>query len=368
MAERSITPALPAGDTAVARLAAHIKKLGDKIETQMNIRWGNEVVKLVVDRQVQGYATENGTLGKLRSFSLQVDELSRLGNSVLSVTLGVWTTPAAVADGNNLKKAFDANIMKIETIAASDTHRGTQIIDLAKSLARWLGVKEVRLIDASYVKCPVGENYDLALFSLMRTGRTWYQSHGFMPLAGTASAAETAQLRLAAAAKNLRRITVEETLADCERAQTALDWVIEMNEYNAVNFEQPHIWKRDKSIVKRTKHYSMDLVKTVHMMRNIYTNLLHTIQFAKIKGLLAKSLTELQLENCAQFAEIFNLLFDNPIYNWRQEFCVLNFVLVEGPHKGEYNLRTSLVARVLALLVGGIEKEDSWMYWRPISR
>jgi len=62
------------------------------------------------------------------------------------------------------------------------------------------------------------------------------------------------------------------------------------------------------------------------------------------------------------------LLFDNPIYNWRQEFCVLNFVLVEGPHKGEYNLRTSLVARVLALLVGGIEKEDSWMYWRPISR
>jgi hypothetical protein len=365
MSARNITPALPEGESAIARLSARVKKMGDKIETPMILRWGDEEVKLVVDRQLQGYVTDEGGLGRMRTYALQVDELSRMGNSVLSATLGVWTTPAAVADNANLKKEFDGDIMKVETIAASDAHRGTQIIELAKSLARWLKVKEVRLIDASYVKCPVGENYDLALFSLMRTGRTWYQAHGFMPLAGTAGATETAQRRLAAAAGNLRKITVEEVLEDCARAQEALDWVIMTNEYAAINFEQPHIWKRDKIIVKRSKNYSLDLVKTAHQMRAIYTNLLHTVRQAEIKGALARSLTDLQLKNCAQFAEIFNLLFDNPIYNWRQEFCVLNFVLAEGPHKGEYNLRTSLAARVLALLVGGIEKEDSWMYWRP---
>jgi len=80
----------------------------------------------------------------------------------------------------NIRKPTKSNgDAYIENIHKNDTYTGTQIINTILSLLRVLGVKKVRINDATHIVCGLTEENDLSLIKVIETGKTYYQRFGF---------------------------------------------------------------------------------------------------------------------------------------------------------------------------------------------
>lgn len=356
-----VTPPLPAGATPVARVRALMAGAKDR---RIVVRWGREELPLLVSLTEFAVSGPDGVEWQ-QTFTLHTEELSRIGAPVLTLSLGSWRGAAGVRRGG---PALDETSVKVSCIAASDERHGNNLVALLKALTRWLGAARALLVDASFVSCPAGEPYDLAVFMLMRSGRTWYQQQGFRPmLAGSYERADLAESerRVAQLAVELRAVTVQEVLDDTARALRAVEWAVLAQDFSALRFREPRLWKRDKVVEKHSRHFEMDLVRTVYELRGMLAGVLEDVRGAKLRPArsFAAELVALQKQNCSLFADIYIRLFDSEIYNWRQTVCPFNFEVLRGPHRGDYRQRLLLPVLAIARLVGGGGDVSAWMVW-----
>lgn len=81
-----------------------------------------------------------------------------------------------------LDKDYDKNDAYIHFIAKNEKQNiesGTNAIQLAIRLCKYLNVRYAYLEDDSKIKCEMPRDLSLTLFKLLTTGNTWYEKHGF---------------------------------------------------------------------------------------------------------------------------------------------------------------------------------------------
>jgi hypothetical protein len=67
----------------------------------------------------------------------------------------------------------------IDNLEKCDNITGSTIIEMIKSFGKHIGVKYIKLFDASGIKTNTCDFIAFAPFTLYTKGKTWYQLHGF---------------------------------------------------------------------------------------------------------------------------------------------------------------------------------------------
>nr|WRJ70076.1 hypothetical protein TetV2_00631 [Oceanusvirus sp.] len=95
---------------------------------------------------------------------------------------------------------------------------GAELLRLAAARAKEAGARTLRLQDASYVSCGNGGPLvSLAVLSLIRHGRTWYERHGFVARTGTKSVSLARE-----AAEDIRRLSANQLATVLQKQITAV--------------------------------------------------------------------------------------------------------------------------------------------------
>lgn len=211
-----------------------------------------------------------------------------------------------------LDKSCDKKDAYIDFIAKNEKHKiesGTEALQLAIRLCKYIGIRDGYLQDDSKIQCLFPRDLSLSLLKLLTTGNTWYEKHGFK-----LNVTDYKKIRLAI--EKVKKIKMNNIIKTVKNIRDALQDVINSGEYKKFKLWSPFA---DGMAV----HGSSWLSKEYEYYANTYLILKRSIK----KGdTLSKYSERIVKENCKNYLEsIQKLLFSYNNRNIGSNLLVINY-------------------------------------------
>lgn len=274
---------------------------------------------------------------------------AKRGSGLLKLRLGV-----------NICGEESLDTFFVTSVAAGVNWRGSELVELAQVLGRWLGVRRLMLTDAAIVGCPSAELYDLSLFVLAKYGVTWYMRMGFKPCVHPSVRCHARQLErkhlrvLERAVKSVRGLTTADVVGDARAIVGAIKSTPTETALSSIKFDEFTLWQRSKIVREDAALYSSEKLRILVGVHSHLKKVAESVP--ESSEAFMDWFVKLQKTDCGAFHDIYEALFDNEVYYWRSRRCMYH-IEVNGERRV---FRLAAGMQLISAVLDPIQSGELW--------